>query len=101
LDEKGKLRTFEGIHRVVTIREISALQLKKSYRKGFQVIVVHMEEAPMDKVPSVEDCAILKEFEDVFKEILGFPPKRDIDFSTNMMSREALVSKIPYRMSMP
>jgi hypothetical protein len=69
------LRTVQGIPRVVTIREISALQLKKSYRKGCQVFAVHMEEAPEDKVPSVEDCTVLKEFEDVFKEISGFHQK--------------------------
>jgi hypothetical protein len=38
---------------------------------------------PKDKVPNIEDYAVLKEFEDVFKEISGFPPKRDIDFSIN------------------
>jgi hypothetical protein len=85
LDEEGNLRTVQGIPRVVTIREVSALQLKKSYRKGCQVFAVHMEEAPKDKVSNVEDCTVLKEFEDVFKEISGLPPKRDIDFSINMM----------------
>jgi hypothetical protein len=67
LDEQGNLRIVQGIPRAVSIREILALQLKKIYRKGCQVFVVHMEEAPMDRVPSVEDCAILNEFEDVFK----------------------------------
>jgi hypothetical protein len=38
-----------------------------------------MEEETKYKVPNIEDYAILKECEDVFKEILGFPPKRDID----------------------
>ena len=60
-----------------------------------------MEETPKDKVSKIEDYAFLKEFEDVFKEIPGLPPKRDIDFSINMMPREALVSKTPYRMSTP
>jgi hypothetical protein len=32
-----------------------------------------MEEEYKDKVPSAKDYAVLKEFEDVFKEILGFP----------------------------
>jgi hypothetical protein len=32
-------------------------------------------------------------------EILGFPPKRDIDFSIDLMPRAALVSKTPYSMS--
>jgi hypothetical protein len=69
LDEEGNLRTIQGIPRVVTIKEVSALQLKESFRKGCQVFAAHMEDAPKDKVPCVEDCAVLKEFEDVFKEI--------------------------------
>jgi hypothetical protein len=38
LDEEGKLRKVQGVSRVVTIREISALQLKKYYRKGCQIL---------------------------------------------------------------
>ena len=40
----------------------------------------------MDNVPSVEYCVVLKEFEDVFKEISRLPPKREIKFSINLMS---------------
>jgi hypothetical protein len=60
-----------------------------------------MEEAPKDKVTNVEDNTVLKEFEDVFKEILGFPLKRDIDLSINMLFGAAPVSKTPYKMSTP
>jgi hypothetical protein len=91
----------QGIPRVVTIREISALQLKKCYRKGCQIFVAHMEETPKNKVPNLEDHAVLEKFEDVFKEVPGLPPKRDIDFSINLMPRAALVSKTPYIMSTP
>jgi hypothetical protein len=35
----------------------------------------------------------------VFKEVPGLPPKRDIDFSINLMTRAALMSKTPYEMS--
>jgi hypothetical protein len=60
-----------------------------------------MEETPKDKVPNLEDHAVLEDFEDVFKEVLGLPPKRDIDFSINLMPGVAPVSKTPYRMSTP
>jgi hypothetical protein len=60
-----------------------------------------MEETPKDKVSNIEDYAVLKEFEDVFKKIPRLPPKRDIDFSINLMPGEAPVSKTPYRMSTP
>jgi hypothetical protein len=49
----------------------------------------------------VEDCTLLKEFKDVFKEITRLPPRIDIDFSINMMSGATPVSNTPYRMSMP
>jgi hypothetical protein len=101
LDEEGNLRKVQGIPRVVTIREFSSLQLQKHYKKGCQIFSVHMEETPKDKVPSVEDCVVLKYFEDFFKEISGFPPKRDIDFSINPMPGETPISKTPYRMSTP
>jgi hypothetical protein len=60
-----------------------------------------MEKSPKDKLPNIEDHAVLKYFEDVFKEIPRFPPKRDIDFSINLMPGAAPVSKTPYQMSTP
>jgi hypothetical protein len=77
------------------------MQLKKCYKKGCQIFAAHMEEEPKDKVPNLEDHVVLEDFEDVFKEVPGLPPKRDIDFSINLMSRVAPVSKTPYRMSTP
>jgi hypothetical protein len=38
-----------------------------------------MDEAPKDRLSNIEVYAVLKEFEEVFKEIPGLPPKRDID----------------------
>jgi hypothetical protein len=101
LDEEGNLRKVQGIPRAVTIREISALQLKKCYRKGCQIFAAHMEETTKDKVPNLEDHAVLEDFEDVFKEVPGLPPKRDIDFSINLMHEAIPVSKTPYIMSTP
>jgi hypothetical protein len=55
LDEKGTLRKVQGFPRAVTIKEISALQLKKCYRKGCQIFAAHMEKTPKDKVPNLEE----------------------------------------------
>jgi hypothetical protein len=52
-------------------------------------------------VLSIEDHEVLKEFEYVFQEVPRLPPKRDIDFSVNLMPGAAPVSKAPYRMSAP
>jgi hypothetical protein len=45
-----------------------------------------------------EDHLNLRYFEDVFREIPGFPPKRDIDFSIDLVPRATPVSKEPYKM---
>jgi hypothetical protein len=61
----------------------------------------HIWKRPKDKVPNFEDHAVLEEFEDVFKEVPGLPPKRDIDFSIHLMHGVAPMSKTLYRMSTP
>jgi hypothetical protein len=101
LDEEGNQRKVHGIPREVTVREISALQLKKCYRRGYQIFAYHMEETPEDKVPNLEDYPILKDFEYVFKEVPGLPPRRDIDLCIDLMPGATPVLKTPYRMSTP
>ena len=44
LDEEGNQRVVQGIPRAVIVREISAMQLKKCYRKGCQLFAAHVEE---------------------------------------------------------
>ena len=61
-----------------------------------------MFEATDNETPRLEDFHVLQEFKHVFPdEILGLPPKRDIDFTIELMPGETPVSKIPSRMSSP
>jgi hypothetical protein len=101
LDEEGQEGKVQKIPRAIIVREISAIQLKKSFRKGCQIFAPHMEEATKYILPSIEGHPILKNFGDVFGAIPGFLPERDIDFSIDSMRGVALVSKIPYRMGTP
>jgi hypothetical protein len=101
LDEEGSQKTVQGIPRVVAIREISAMHLKKCYRKGCQLFAAHVEESSIHEFSRIGHHEVLTEFKDVFKEVPGLPPKRDIDFSINLMPGAAPVSKAPYRMSTP
>jgi hypothetical protein len=57
-----------------------------------------MEEATGAKVASIENHPFLRDFEDGFGEIVGFPPKRDIDLYIDLMSRVSSMSKKPYIM---
>jgi hypothetical protein len=97
LDEEGKQDKIQCIPRVVVVREIPFVQLNKRFRKGCQMFATHMEETTKDKVVSIEYHLVLRDFEDVSREILGFPPKRDIDFSIDLVPGVSPVSKSPYR----
>jgi hypothetical protein len=50
----------------VAVREISAMQLKKCYRKGCQLFPDCVEEASRDVVSNIGDHEVLKEFKDIF-----------------------------------
>ena len=55
-----------------------------------------------NETPRFEYFHVLQEFRDVFPyEIPGLPPKRDIDFTIELVPGEAPVSKTPYKMSTP
>jgi len=48
----------------------------------------------------VEDHSMSWEFKDVFpEEVLGLTPKRDLDFSIDIVPRAVPTSKSPYKMS--
>jgi hypothetical protein len=101
LDGNGKKSTVKGVPRPISRRDISPLQLKRCFRKGCQLYAAHVEELDNTKATSLEVFSILQEFEDVFQEIPGLPPRREIYFSIDLVPRVALVSKTPYRMSTP
>jgi hypothetical protein len=61
------------------------MQMKKIFRKGCQMFEAHMEEEAKDKVSRIEDHPVLMDFEYVFREILGLPLKRDINFSMDLV----------------
>ena len=64
--------------------------------------IAHVVDETKNETIRLEDYPVLQEFRDFFPdEIIGIPPKRDIDFTIELVLREAPVSKTPYRMSTP
>ena len=92
---------MKGFPRPISIREISALQLKICFKKGCQLYASHVEEPKNINVPRLEYFSILQEFEDVFQDTSGLPPRREIVFSIDLVHGASPVSKTPYRMSTP
>ena len=87
---------------MISIRHILTMQLKKFCRKGCRLYATHVLEAMENETPRLEDFHVLQEFMNVFlDEIPGLPPKRDIDFTIDLVPGVAPVSKTAYMMSTP
>jgi hypothetical protein len=102
-DENNTVRTIQGIRKPVSVRKISAMQFKKCMNKGCQIYVIQVTNLlEKEDKPSLEDFTVLREFRDLFvDEIPELPPRREMDFSIDLLPRSAPISKAPYRMSLP
>jgi len=71
VDEKGETVMVKGIPRKVYVRQISALQMKRSVRKGCKVFFVHLiddEKSSKEDKHNLADIPVLRDFADVFPE---------------------------------
>jgi hypothetical protein len=76
--------------------------MRKYCRKGCPLYAIQVLKTTEGADPSPDDHPILREYRDVFpEEILGLPPRRDIDFSIELAPGAVSVSRTPYRMSTP
>eukprot|EP00253_Pinus_taeda_P013617 PITA_13617 len=102
-DFLGNKKEMQGIKRPTQVRPITANQLAKCIRKGCQIYAVQVGYADSkDKTAILNNIPVIQEFTDVFpEEIPGLPPKRNIDFTIELVPGAAPVSRAPYRMSVP
>ena len=69
LNKEGERIIVIGISRKISVRQISALQMKKAVRKGCKVFAMHIinnEQVNKENKPGFEDIPILQDFVDVF-----------------------------------
>ena len=59
MNEKGNLLVVKGIPKVISVRQVSEMQLKKFCRKGFQLYPAHILETSEDETPVLEDYQVL------------------------------------------
>ena len=97
------VRKIEGISKPVSLRQISAMQLKNCLTKGCKIYAMHATDLLLNEYQThIKDYPVLSAFMEVFpEEIPGLPPKQEIDFFIEIVPGSAPVSKIPYRMSIP
>jgi predicted aspartyl protease len=102
-DDFGTVRTTQCIPKPISVRKFSAMQLKKCIRKGCQVYAIQVMNLLEKEVkPKLEDFPVLFEFRHMFvDEIPELNPRREIDFSIDLLLGSTPISKSPYRMSLP
>jgi hypothetical protein len=102
-DENDIVRTIQGIWKSVSVRKISAMQFKKCMRKGCHIYAIQVTNLlEKENKTILEYFVVLHDFRDVFvEEIHELPPRREIDFSIDLLSCLTLISKAPYKMSLP
>jgi hypothetical protein len=102
VSKEGKRITLQGIQKWVSVRQISALQMRKYFRKGCPLYEIQVLKTIEDDKPNPDDHPILREYRDVFPEdVLGLPLRRDIDFSIEIAPGVVQMSRTPYQMSTP
>ena len=75
--------------------------MKISVRKGCKVFVVYvMDDKDNENKLKIEDIPILKDFKDVFpKEVPKLPPKRDIEFTIDLIPGAIQTSEALYQIN--
>jgi hypothetical protein len=101
-DENDTARTVQGIQKPVSVRQISTMQFNKCMRKGCQFYAIQVTNLlEKENKPNLEDFFMLHDFRDVFvDEIPELPPRREIDFSINLLPCSSPILKAHYRMSL-
>eukprot|EP00253_Pinus_taeda_P003334 PITA_03334 len=101
MDEYGLRQKIQGILRPLKIRPVTASQLAKCIQKGFRIYAIQVGYInSTEKYGTLENIPVVQDFPEMFPEkISGLPPKRNIDFTIELIPRVAPVSRAPYHMS--
>ena len=59
MDEEENPVVVKGIPKVISVRQVSAMQLKKFCSKGCQLYASHILEPTRDETPRLEDYQVL------------------------------------------
>ena len=90
---------FRGIRRELSSSMISALVVQRMLRKGCQGYLDYVVETRKEGT-LVDEIPVVREFPDVFPDdIARLPPKREVEFTIDLIPRTEPISIPPYRMA--
>ena len=90
---------IHGIRSNVMSNVISAMQVRRFIRKGYEAFLALILDSKRGQV-DVEKILVVREFPDVFlEELPSIPLEREVDLSIEIMPGTAPVSRAPYKMA--
>lgn len=94
----GKTHTIHSVPKPISVRQINSQQMKRSAWKGCQISMVQLKETRQQSEElEINVFRVNNGFYYFFpKEIPILQPHWDLDFSIDMVSGAALVSRAPY-----
>ena len=100
LNRPGKLGVkFRGISKELSSSMISAMTAQKMLRKGFQGYLAYVVETGKERT-TLDEILVVREFPNVFPDdIEGLPPKREVEFTIDLIPGTEPISISPYRMA--
>jgi hypothetical protein len=102
VSKEGKRITLQRIRKPVLVRRISALQMRRYFRKRCPLFAIQVLKTIEGDKLSLKYHPTLREYRDVFlEEVPGLPLRRDIDFSIELTLGAVPVSRTHYQMSTP
>ena len=101
--QDGTRKEIQGIKKPLQSCPIIESQMGKCMRKGCQLYAIQVGFTnSKENTPLIKNIPIVQEFMDVFpEEIPGLSPRRDIDFTIELISGASPISRTPYQMSIP
>ena len=89
---------YTGKYLNPTIPLILVIKANKLMSKGCLAFLCAVEVGDTPE-PKLDDIPIACEFPEVFQEVTGLPPNREIEFAIDLVPGTAPISKAPYRMA--
>ncbi|KAL0292844.1 UNVERIFIED_CONTAM: hypothetical protein Scaly_3151800 [Sesamum calycinum] len=89
---------FVGERQVVPICVISAIEAKRLILEGCEAYLAHVINAEKVNL-TMEEISIVRDFPEVFPDLPGLPPNREVDFTIDTIPGVAPISIAPYRMA--
>ncbi|XP_054801428.1 uncharacterized protein LOC129305420 [Prosopis cineraria] len=93
------LVSLAGTSSTEQLRFLSVVQAEKLIKKGCDSYIVVCATSSMYD-GGIEKIRVASEFHEIFsEEMSGLPPKREVEFSIDLVPGTESISKAPYRMS--